>query len=43
MPFIPHTEDEIQQMLQSIGVEKMIRAYDPCMSCATHFLKIDWI
>jgi len=27
----------------SIEVEKMIRAYDPCMSCATHFLKINWI
>lgn len=26
----------------SLEVEKMIRAYDPCMSCATHFLKIDW-
>lgn len=24
-------------------IEKMIRAYDPCMSCATHFLKINWI
>lgn len=24
-------------------VEKIIRAYDPCMSCATHFLKINWI
>ncbi len=24
-------------------VEKMIRAYDPCMSCATHFLRINWI
>lgn len=23
-------------------IEKLIRAYDPCMSCATHFLKIDW-
>jgi len=23
--------------------EKMIRAYDPCMSCATHFLKINWM
>ena len=27
----------------SIQVEKMIRAYDPCMSCATHFLKINWL
>ena len=24
-------------------VEKLIRAYDPCMSCATHFLKIKWM
>src|ERR1035437_6106448 len=23
-------------------IEKLIRAYDPCMSCASHFLKIDW-
>ncbi|MBU0461408.1 MAG: nickel-dependent hydrogenase large subunit, partial [Nanoarchaeota archaeon] len=23
-------------------VEKLIRAYDPCISCATHFLKVDW-
>lgn len=23
-------------------VERLIRAYDPCMSCATHFLKICW-
>jgi len=27
----------------SLEAEKMIRAYDPCMSCATHFLKINWI
>lgn len=26
----------------SMQAEKMIRAYDPCMSCATHFLKINW-
>ncbi len=26
----------------SLEVEKMIRAYDPCMSCATNFLKINW-
>ena len=26
----------------SFEAEKMIRAYDPCMSCATHFLKINW-
>jgi len=27
----------------SFEVEKMIRAYDPCMSCATNFLKINWV
>ncbi|HII14839.1 MAG TPA: hypothetical protein HA362_00840 [Nanoarchaeota archaeon] len=26
----------------SMMAERLIRAYDPCMSCATHFLKIDW-
>lgn len=25
-----------------IGIEAVIRAYDPCMSCATHFLKVKW-
>jgi sulfhydrogenase subunit alpha len=25
-----------------LNAEKIIRAYDPCMSCATNFLKIDW-
>jgi coenzyme F420-reducing hydrogenase alpha subunit len=23
-------------------IEKLVRAYDPCMSCATHFLKVNW-
>lgn len=23
-------------------IEKLIRAYDPCMSCAAHFLKVRW-
>jgi coenzyme F420-reducing hydrogenase alpha subunit len=25
-----------------MNAESIIRAYDPCMSCATNFLKIDW-
>jgi coenzyme F420-reducing hydrogenase alpha subunit len=24
-------------------IEQIVRAYDPCMSCASHFLKIKWI
>ena len=42
-----YVEDMIKKGLTkqqiSLEVEKMIRAYDPCMSCATHFLKINWI
>lgn len=26
-----------------LEVEKIVRAYDPCMSCASHFLKFKWI
>lgn len=26
-----------------LEAEQIIRAYDPCMSCATNFLKMDWI
>ncbi len=25
-----------------LDAEKIIRAYDPCMSCATNFLKLEW-
>ena len=40
----------VQQMLPSdptkehmtTEIEKLIRAYDPCMSCASHFLKVSW-
>jgi len=23
-------------------IEKIVRSYDPCMSCASHFLKVNW-
>ena len=25
-----------------LEIEKLIRAYDPCFSCSTHFLEIEW-
>ena len=25
-----------------LEIEKLIRAYDPCFSCSTHFLRVDW-
>lgn len=31
------SKEEIQ-----FEIEKLIRAYDPCISCATHFLKVKW-
>lgn len=24
-------------------IEKLIRSYDPCFSCSTHFLKVNWL
>ncbi|MFH1129648.1 MAG: nickel-dependent hydrogenase large subunit, partial [Patescibacteria group bacterium] len=40
----------VEQLIPSVPqekiafeIEKLIRAYDPCMSCAAHFLKINWI
>ena len=33
------SEDDRQT---AIGCEKLIRSYDPCISCSTHFLKLTW-
>ena len=32
------SKEEIEQY-----VERIVRAYDPCMSCASHFLKFKWV
>jgi coenzyme F420-reducing hydrogenase alpha subunit len=34
--------DEDKEKIQ-YKIEKLVRAYDPCMSCASHFLKIKWV
>lgn len=40
--FIQNNLDKSKEEL--VGeCEKIIRAYDPCMSCASHFLKLSWI
>jgi coenzyme F420-reducing hydrogenase alpha subunit len=26
----------------AIDVERLVRSYDPCISCSTHFLKVNW-
>lgn len=33
---------EKERKVMEYEIEKLIRAYDPCMSCASHFLKINW-
>ncbi len=38
---IPQIIDKDKHEIQH-EIEKLIRAYDPCMSCASHFLKIKW-
>jgi coenzyme F420-reducing hydrogenase alpha subunit len=26
----------------TLRLEMLVRAYDPCISCATHFLDVEW-
>ncbi len=45
-------EDDIKKLLPNImdkkekdivfSMEKLVRAYDPCISCSAHFLKVKW-
>lgn len=39
--FIPSLLD-LPQERANLEIEKVVRAYDPCISCATHFLKVNW-
>lgn len=39
--YVTANVDKAKETL-SHEIEKIIRAYDPCMSCASHFLKIRW-
>lgn len=31
-------EDEV-----ALACERLVRSYDPCISCSTHFLKVNWV
>jgi coenzyme F420-reducing hydrogenase alpha subunit len=35
---VTHSKEQIKY-----EVEKLVRAYDPCISCATHFLEVNWL
>ena len=39
--FIPTLLD-LPQEKANLEIEKLIRSYDPCISCSTHFLKVNW-
>jgi coenzyme F420-reducing hydrogenase alpha subunit len=49
---LKHMEESIKEFLPSLldkspmvvkqEIEKLIRGYDPCISCSTHFLEIEW-
>ena len=32
----------LPQEKAELEIEKLVRSYDPCISCATHFLKVNW-
>jgi sulfhydrogenase subunit alpha len=38
----PDGRATLDKNLVVFEIEKLIRAYDPCMSCAAHFLKVEW-
>jgi coenzyme F420-reducing hydrogenase alpha subunit len=40
--YIQNNLDKTKEEL-ALDCEKIIRAYDPCMSCASHFLEVNWI
>ena len=37
-----HLRGEVNKIKLAHEIEVLVRAYDPCMSCAAHFLKINW-
>ncbi|MBW2987656.1 Ni/Fe hydrogenase subunit alpha [Candidatus Woesearchaeota archaeon] len=39
--FLPSILDKDKEEIK-LDVEKLIRAYDPCISCSTHFLEMNW-
>ncbi|MGB9699460.1 MAG: Ni/Fe hydrogenase subunit alpha [Thermodesulfobacteriota bacterium] len=39
--FLPHLLDKPEEEIR-LSLEMLVRAYDPCISCSTHLLKIDF-
>jgi coenzyme F420-reducing hydrogenase alpha subunit len=42
--FVPRLlEQELSREEITLKLEMLVRAYDPCISCSTHFLEVEWI
>jgi len=39
--YLPSIMDLKREQVE-LEIEKLIRSYDPCFSCSTHFLEVDW-
>lgn len=40
--FLPHLLEKPEEEIR-LSLEMLVRAYDPCISCSTHLLKVDFI
>jgi len=40
--FVPTILDKDRAQIELL-LEMLVRAYDPCISCATHMLKVEWV
>lgn len=41
--YVPEVIDERSQEQIAHDLEMLVRAYDPCISCSVHLLKVDWV
>jgi coenzyme F420-reducing hydrogenase alpha subunit len=39
---VPQILDQTQEQI-TLALEMLVRAYDPCISCSVHLLKVDWV
>lgn len=42
MKFLPEIINEPKEQIQ-LKLEMLVRAYDPCISCSTHYLKVEFV
>ncbi len=40
--FVPQILDKSEKEIE-LNLEMLVRAYDPCISCSTHYLKVKFV